>query len=181
MTLSLGRPVPVTLIITLSIVIPALVGFIYTMPKEMDIEGLPFFVPYQPAFHATLNSLTAIILILGYYFIRTKNQKAHMYCMLSAIGLSTLFLTSYVLYHSLAETSTYGGTGMLKNIYFFILISHISLAIVIVPMVLITVSRALRERFDKHKIIARWTLPLWLYVAITGVVVYFMISPYYPY
>ena len=99
--------------------------------------------------------------------------------MLTALILSVLFSISYLTYHSIAESTVYGGVGLMKTIYYIILISHILLAIVIVPLVLITFSRALTQRFDKHRKIARITLPLWLYVTITGVLVYLMISPYY--
>lgn len=99
--------------------------------------------------------------------------------MLSAVGVSVLFLVSYVTYHATTESTIYGGEGTIRYVYLFILLTHIILAIAIVPLVLITLSRALAQKFDKHKKIARWTLPLWLYVTITGVIVYFMISPYY--
>jgi putative membrane protein len=119
------------------------------------------------------------MLIAGVISIKNKNMIAHKRFMTTAILLSILFLVSYVSFHLTSETTTYGGEGISKGIYYFILISHILLSIAIVPLVLITYVRALAERFDKHKKIARVTFPLWLYVTITGVLVYIMISPYY--
>jgi putative membrane protein len=118
-------------------------------------------------------------LITAFIAIRKRNIKLHRNLMLTALGLSLLFLLSYVTYHSLTESTPYGGEGALRTLYFVILISHILLAIAIVPLVLITFVQALAERFDKHKKIARITLPIWLYVTITGVIVYWMIEPYY--
>jgi putative membrane protein len=117
--------------------------------------------------------------MLGVYFIKNKKRQAHKTVMLSAFTLSVLFLLSYVLYHSQAPATHYGGEGIIKIIYFFILITHIILAACIVPLALFTLLRAWRSEFVKHKAIAKWTFPIWLYVTITGVIVYFMISPYY--
>ena len=108
-----------------------------------------------------------------------KKFDLHKKLMLSAVGVSVLFLLSYVTYHATSESTVFGGEGAIRVVYLFILLTHIVLAIAIVPLVLVTLSRALSQKFDKHKKIARWTLPLWLYVTITGVIVYFMIAPYY--
>jgi putative membrane protein len=167
------------LIIVVSILVPALVSalFFIAPPEFQHNIDLSFF----PKFHATLNSLTAICLVTGVFFIKRKNIRYHRAFMLSAFLLSTVFLVSYVTYHSLSESTSYGGEGPLKYIYFFILITHIILAALILPLILFTFSRALNNKIDQHRKLARWTFPLWLYVAVSGVIVYFMISPYYSY
>jgi uncharacterized membrane protein YozB (DUF420 family) len=134
-----------------------------------------------PALNAILNSVSAILLITGYFFIRQKNIKAHRTSMISAFVTSTLFLTSYLIYHFSKELgpTRFLGEGIIRPVYFLILITHTALAIVIVPMVLVTFSRALKKRFDPHRKIARWTLPIWLYVSVTGVIVYLMLYQLY--
>lgn len=139
----------------------------------MNLEQLP-------AVNAALNSLSALFLIAGYIFIRRKNIAAHRFCLLSAFATSTLFLISYLTYHYHAGTTRFAGTGISRPIYFAILTTHTVLAVVIVPLALVTLSRALKGRFDKHRPLARWTLPIWLYVSITGVVVYFMLYKWFP-
>ena len=125
-----------------------------------------------PALNAGLNATSAVFLTLGYRQIRNKNIAAHRACMLTAFAVSTLFLVSYLIYHSRAGSTPFLHQGWIRPVYFTILISHITLAAVILPLAVVTLHRALRERFDKHRRIARWTLPLWLYVSVTGVVVY---------
>ncbi len=134
-----------------------------------------------PALNAILNSVSAILLITGYYFIRQKNIKAHRAVMISAFVTSTLFLTSYLIYHFSKELgpTRFLGEGIIRPIYYFILITHTILAVTIVPMVFVTFSRALGKRIDPHRKIARWTLPLWLYVSVTGVIVYLMLYQLY--
>jgi len=129
-----------------------------------------------------LNSISAILLIAGYFFIRQKNIKAHRALMISAFVTSTLFLISYLTYHFSKELgpTRFQGEGIIRPVYFSILITHTILAIAIVPMVFVTFSRALKKRFDKHRKIARWTLPIWLYVSVTGVIVYLMLYQLYP-
>lgn len=163
------------LIISLSLLIPAVVFILYYGPKLNT--GTDF--SFLPAVNATLNGLTSIMLILGFVAIRKKIYDVHQRFMTFAMVLSVLFLISYILYHSTSEPTTFGGEGAVKYIYYFLLISHIILAVAIVPLVLITYVRALSLRFDKHRVIAKITLPLWLYVSITGFIVYMMISPYY--
>ncbi len=165
-----------TLIIVLSIVIPIVVAVLYLMPKNVEVGERIY---YLPAFNAIVNALTSLILIFAYAAIRKGHRDTHKKLMITALVLSVLFLLSYVTYHALAESTPFGGEGWIRNVYFFVLLSHILLAIVIVPLVLISFSRALSSKFDKHKKIARVTLPLWLYVTLTGVIVYLMISPYY--
>jgi putative membrane protein len=128
-----------------------------------------------PALNAVLNSASALLLAAGWLFIRSGNVAAHRRCMLAALATSTLFLTSYLIYHYHVGSVPFTGQGWTRRLYFTILISHTSLAVTIVPLVLITLYRALRNRFERHKRIARWTLPLWLYVSVTGVIVYGML------
>ena len=128
-----------------------------------------------PAVNASLNATTAVLLVLGYFFIRRKIVARHKQCMLTACGTSALFLASYLYYHFHHGLTRFGGKGFVRALYFVILISHTFLAVVILPLVAITLFWALRGRFDKHVPIARITLPTWLYVSVTGVVVYWML------
>jgi uncharacterized membrane protein YozB (DUF420 family) len=128
-----------------------------------------------PDVNAALNSLSAVFLFAGYRFIRLKNQQAHRRCMLAAFTCSILFLISYLTYHFQVGSVPFKGQGGVRVVYFTILLTHTILAAAIVPLALITLIRALRERFDAHRRIARWTLPIWLYVSITGVIVYWML------
>jgi len=134
----------------------------------MDVQSLP-------AVNATLNSASAVLLALGFFFIRRKNVAAHRACMLAAFSLSVLFLVSYVVYHAQVGSTRFPGRGLIRPIYFTILVSHVVLAGCILPMALVTLSRALRGRIESHRRIARRTLPLWLYVSVTGVVVYWLL------
>jgi len=136
--------------------------------------------PYLPALDATLNAASAAFLVCGYYFIRRKNIPAHKFCMLSALATSAVFLVCYLTYHYFHGVTRFPGRGAVRQFYFALLGSHTVLAAVIVPLVLVTLYRAWRQRFDQHKRLARWTLPLWLYVSITGVVVYWMLYRLYP-
>lgn len=133
-----------------------------------------------PALDATLNAASAVLLTLGYFFIRRKNIPAHKACMLSAFATSTVFLVCYLWYHAHHGVTRFAGRGTARGFYLALLGSHTVLAAVIVPMVLTTLYRAWRRRFELHKRIARWTLPLWLYVSVTGVVVYWMLCHLYP-
>ena len=132
-------------------------------------------VSYLPSVNAVLNSLSALLLLVGYLFIRRGKVWAHRLFMLSALTASTLFLISYLTYHFQVGSVPFRGQGWIRWMYFTILISHTILAAVIVPLVLLTLFRALKGNFERHKRIARWTLPLWLYVSVTGVVVYWML------
>jgi putative membrane protein len=133
-----------------------------------------------PLLDAALNATSAVLLTLGFVFIRRKNIPAHKACMLSAFATSTLFLICYLWYHAHHGVTHFTGQGLARAFYFTLLGSHTVLAAVIVPLVLMTLYRAWRERFQQHRKIARWTLPLWLYVSITGVVVYWMLYRLYP-
>ncbi len=165
------------LVYSVSIIVVLLVAFMLYVPQAITIDGLNVMV--LPKLNAFINSACTVLLTLGFYFIRKKNIAAHRMMMMSAFGLSLLFLLSYVTYHSSAPSTTFGGEGVIRLVYFTILISHIILAAIIVPLALFTLLRAWRSEFPLHKKIARWTLPIWLYVTITGVIVYLMISPYY--
>lgn len=162
------------LIIALSVVIPLAVAALFGI-KIPNVEPLTFL----PPIYAGINGLTAVLLIVALIAIKKKNVSLHEKLIKTSMGLSATFLVMYVAYHMTSDSTPYGGEGALKYLYFFILITHIVLSIVIIPFVLITFSRALSKQFDLHKKIARFAFPLWLYVAITGVVVYLMISPYY--
>ena len=133
-----------------------------------------------PTVNAALNGTCALLLAVGYLFIRRRKVAAHRACMISAFVTSTLFLISYLTYHYHVGSRPFGGLGAIRTLYFTILISHTILAAAIVPLVLITLYRGLKGRFDRHVAIARWTLPLWLYVSVTGVIVYWMLYHLYP-
>ena len=133
----------------------------------------------HPALNAALNGAAAVLLTAGYSFIRRRNIKAHRACMVTAFLTSTAFLISYAIYHARVGSVPFQGHGWIRPVYFFILTTHIVLAAAIVPLALVTLSRALREQFDRHRRIARWTLPIWLYVSVTGVVVYFLLYHLY--
>jgi putative membrane protein len=133
-----------------------------------------------PALNASLNGVATIFLTLGYIFVRRQKLEAHRKCMIAAFTTSILFLTSYVIYHYNAGSVPFTGQGWIRWVYFPILITHILLAMVIVPLVLMTLVRAFKERFESHKKIARWTWPIWMYVSITGVIIYVMLYHLYP-
>lgn len=165
-----------TWIIILSVIIPIVVVILFGV-KIPNVEPLSFL----PPIYASINGLTAVLLIAAVIAIKKGNRKLHENIMKVCILCSVLFLGMYVAYHMTSNSTSYGGEGILKTIYFVILISHIVLSVVIIPIVLVTYVRALLGKYDLHKKIARYAFPLWLYVAVTGVVVYLMISPYYVY
>ena len=163
-------------IILLSIVIPLVVAglFVVEIPNATPL-------PFLPPIYASINGITAILLVFAVIAVKNGKLKLHEYLMKCAIGCSLLFLLMYIAYHMTTPSTKFGGEGSIRYIYFFILLTHILLSIAIIPLVLITYVRALAKRFDRHKKIAKITFPLWLYVAVTGVIVYLMISPYYIY
>jgi len=128
-----------------------------------------------PALNATLNLISTVLLITGWVLIKQGKRQQHRFCMIAALIVSALFLTSYLIYHSQVGSVPFKGTGWIRTVYFAVLIPHIILAAAIVPPVLITASRGLTAKYDKHRRIARWTLPIWLYVSVTGVIVYWML------
>ena len=165
-------------IVILSILIPVAVAILLSIRlKDFGIETAP--MHFLPPIYAAINGITAIILIAAVIAIKNKKRQLHENLMKSAIVLSVAFLLLYILYHLTTESTKYGGTGIIRTIYFILLISHISLSVITIPMVLVSYVRALAEKFDKHKQLTRYTFPIWLYVAISGVVVFLMISPYY--
>ena len=128
-----------------------------------------------PAVNATLNSIAAVLLVCGYVLIRSGRVAQHRVCMLAAFATSTLFLVSYLVYHAQVGSYPFTGQGPVRIVYFTLLISHVSLAVLILPLALVTLRRGLRRDDTRHVAIARWTLPIWLYVSVTGVVVYWML------
>lgn len=179
-------------IILVSIVIPVAVAILFSVKlKDFGIEVEP--LSFLPPIYASINALTALLLIMGVMAIKNGNQKVHERFMTAAIACSVVFLVMYVAYHMTADSTVFGdvdgnkaldatektNAGSMRYVYLFILLTHILLSIIIIPLVLISYVRALASRFDKHRKIAKITFPLWLYVAVTGVVVYLMISPYY--
>ncbi|GGB10124.1 DUF420 domain-containing protein [Puia dinghuensis] len=178
-------------IIIVSIAIPAAVAFLIMGPQAKIDLG--FNTRSLPLFHAILNSTTAILLLASLYFIKNKQVTAHRRANWTAVILSSIFLVSYVIYHATNPSTRFGDlnhdgllsdaekaqAGPLRYVYYVVLSSHIILSAVIIPFVLFTMQRAYQQKFDKHRRLARITWPLWFYVAVTGVVVYIMISPYY--
>lgn len=165
-------------IIALSVIIPVAVAVLFKIKlKDLGFNVSP--LPILPPIYATINGITAVLLITAVIAIKNGNRKRHELLMKTAIACSLVFLILYIAYHMTTDSTPYGGAGFDKFVYFFILISHIILSIATIPLVLITYVRALAEKFDKHKKIAKITFPIWLYVAVTGVIVYVMISPYY--
>ena len=165
-------------IVALSIIIPLAVAGLFGINLRklgFDVEPLRFL----PPIYATINGLTAVVLIIAVTAIKNNKRKLHENLMKTAIALSVSFLLMYIAYHMTSDSTKFGGEGAIKYIYYFILITHIVLSIAVIPFVLITYVRAITNNFERHKKIARITFPLWLYVAITGVVVFVMISPYY--
>ncbi|MDT0689307.1 DUF420 domain-containing protein [Salegentibacter sp. F188] len=176
-TLSRQDKVAVPIIITLSIVVPLLVLVLMLLPERYNFLGVQ--AGSFPLFHAVLNGSTAVLLMLGYFFISIREYKLHRNVMIIAFFLSAIFLVSYVLSKISNDPVPYGGDGFLRNLYFFILISHIILSAIIVPLVLFTMYRGLTGEYEKHAKVARWTFPIWFYVAVTGVLVYVFMLPYY--
>ncbi len=165
-------------IVALSIIIPLAVAALFGVNlRELGFDVKP--LTFLPPIYATINGATAIVLVVAFRAIKNKNIKLHERLMKLAISLSVAFLLMYIAYHMTSDSTKFGGEGTIKYVYYFVLLTHIVLSVVVIPFVLITYVRAITQNFERHKKIARITFPLWLYVAITGVVVYIMISPYY--
>lgn len=167
-----------TWIVILSIVIPVVVAVLFRVKLSdfgLDVQPLTFL----PPIYATINGLTAILLVIAVWAIKNGKLVLHETLMTTSVGCSAIFLVMYVAYHMTSDSTSYGGEGFMRYVYFFILITHILLSIIIIPFVLITYVRAITNNFERHKKIAKITFPLWLYVAVTGVIVFVMISPYY--
>ncbi len=158
----------------LSIAIPVVVAILFLI-KIPNVEPLTFLPPV----YAFINAITAIFLTIAYIAIKRKKIILHERLMKISIGLSVIFLVMYVAYHMTSDPTPYGGEGIIRSVYYFILISHVILSIGIIPLVLVTYVRAISKLFVDHKKIAKYTFPIWMYIAVTGVIVYLMISPYY--
>lgn len=158
----------------LSIAIPVVVAILFLI-KIPNVEPLTFLPPV----YAFINAITAVFLTIAYIAIKRKKIILHERLMKISIGLSVIFLVMYVAYHMTSDPTPYGGEGIIKTVYYFILVSHVILSIGIIPLVLVTYVRAISKLFADHKKIARYTFPIWMYIAVTGVIVYLMISPYY--
>ena len=185
------------LIWVVSVLVPIVVALLLFMKWDYDqlvfdmripnsdpiilLENLPIAKPltFLPPIYATINGLTAILLVLAVYYIKNGKRKIHESLIKVCIALSLSFLVMYIAYHLTTDPTSFGGSGLISYLYFFILITHILLSVVVIPLVLISYSRAIKSKFILHKKIAKITFPIWLYVATTGVVVYLMISPYY--
>ncbi|WP_396172258.1 DUF420 domain-containing protein [Flavobacterium sp.] len=166
------------LIIVLSVAIPMVVAILFSFKlKDFGINVEP--LSFLPPIYAAINGFTAVLLVAGVLAIKNGKRRLHEIFMQTAIACSVIFLVMYVAYHMTSDSTPFGGVGAIRYVYFFILISHILLSIAVIPLVLFTYVKALAERFDKHKKLAKITFPIWLYVAVTGVVVYVMIAPYY--
>lgn len=166
------------IIIALSIVIPIAVAALFGINlRKLGFNVAP--LTFLPPIYATINGVTAVLLIAAVIAIKKGNQKLHEQLNTTAIVCSLLFLVMYIAYHMTSDSTSFGGEGLIKYVYYFILITHVVLSIIVIPFVLITYMRAQLGKFPEHKKIAKKTFPLWLYVAVTGVIVYLMISPYY--
>ena len=159
----------------ISVAIPVVVAILFGVRVDYD---LPVFLP---PIYATINGITALLLVLALIAIKSKKIQLHQRLMQSCIVLSLVFLVMYIAYHMTTDPTPFGGAGYVKMLYFFILISHIILSIALIPLVLISYVRAFQKEFPEHKKISKITFPIWLYVTVTGVIVYLMISPYYIY
>ena len=167
----------IPVIVTLSLVVPLVVLLLMNLNVRYNLLGLE--VGTFPFFHAVINACTALLLLAGYFLIKIGDMKWHRNVMITAFALSCVFLVSYVISKISNDPVPYGGEGILRPIYFFILISHIVLSGIIVPLVLFTMYRGLNKQYIKHKKVARWTFPIWFYVSVTGVLVYIFMLPYY--
>ena len=161
------------IIIILSVLIPLAIAILF----RVEIKGHD--LTFLPPIYATINGVTAILLVIAIICIKNGKRRSHELIMKTCMGLSTLFLMMYLAYHMTSTSTPFGGTGMIRNLYFVVLISHILLSVCVIPLVLFTYLRAWRGDFAAHRKLAKIAFPLWLYVAVSGVVVYLMISPYY--
>jgi putative membrane protein len=165
------------IIITISILVPLVVVLLMLMPERYNFLGID--AGLLPLFHAVLNGMTAVLLASGYILIQKQNRTAHRWVMTTAFVLSAVFLVSYVISKISNEPVAYPSDAPLRYLYLFILVSHIVLSGIILPLVLYTMYFAWNKKFEKHKQIAQWTFPIWMYIAVTGVLVYVFMQPYY--
>ncbi len=171
-----GRNVTIGIIVV-SVLVPLLVAVLIFLPKSNQEAGS--WITALPKLNAFINSLTSLLLLAGLYFVKKGKIEWHRRAMISAFSLGTLFLISYVTYHSQAESTTFGGEGPIRRIYYSLLISHIILAAIVVPFVLLALYYGLSDKVEKHRKVVKYAFPIWLYVSISGVLVYLLISPYY--
>ena len=169
----------VPLIIALSVIVPIAVALLMLFPDVFHIESTTIDFSSLPFFHAILNGSTAVLLFTGFILIKNKKANFHKAAMLSAFVLSAVFLVSYVISKLTNNPVPFGGEGMIRYVYFFILISHILLSVLVLPLAMFSIYRGMTGEISKHKSIVRYTFPIWMYVAITGVLVYIFMSPYY--
>lgn len=169
------------LVWTVSGVVLALVILLQTKAISLSPspENLPMWVQFLPKLNASINAVCTILLIVSFYFIKRKNIKMHKRLNISAFFLSCLFMVSYLIFHSTGHETKFGGTGAIRYVYFFILITHIILAAIVLPLILFSFYRGMKMQVEKHRKLVRWSFPIWLYVTVSGVLVYLMISPYY--
>ena len=160
----------------LALTIPIAVAILLGIRQKVDLGN---WTTYLPHINGIINSLTSILLLMGLYFIKQKNVEAHKRTMLTAFTLGSLFLVSYVLYHLTNESTSFGGQGWIRPVYYFLLVSHIVLSVVVVWFVLRAVYFALSGQITRHKQTVKYAFPIWLYVSVTGVIVYLLIRPYY--
>lgn len=159
-------------------IMTAIVLLLIVLMRRVKIDtGIDF--TFLPAVYSTLNALVAIVLCFAIYFVKQKKIELHRRCINLAVVLSALFLLGYVIYHFTTEETRFGGEGSIRYVYFFLLITHVVLAAVIFPFIMFTYIRAYTAQIDKHRKMARWVFPLWLYVALTGPILFLMLSPYY--
>lgn len=165
------------IIIGLTIIINVTIALLFFLPKQD--RDIPFDVSLLPRLNAVFNSFTFIFLLAALFFILRKNVTMHRNFIFAAFTTTALFLITYLTYHYLAPSTSYGGEGILKSVYYFVLLTHISLAPIVVALALFSLVWGLTGKISKHRKIARWTMPIWLYVSFTGILVYLLISPYY--
>lgn len=170
------RLVGVVSIIVLLAVILLQANVVNLFPNH---DVLPKWVQFLPTLNAIINGTCTILLLISYYFIRRKNIRMHKTLNITTFILSCLFMVSYLIFHSAGMETKFGGQGTIRYVYFFILITHIILAAIVLPLVLLSFYRGMMMQVEKHKKLVRWSFPIWLYVTISGVLVYLMISPYY--
>jgi len=167
------------LIWVLSVIAVIIILGINYVPRKLGVQDLGFDLSILPLLNAILNAVAFILLLLSFIMIKRKNITAHRRLIYVAFGFTFVFLISYLTYHAFTGSTSYGGDGILKYVYYFILITHIVLATALLPLSLTTLAHGLNRKDEKHRKIGRWTMPIWLYVSATGVLVYLLISPYY--
>jgi putative membrane protein len=175
--ITLGKKLDKWAIGVSAFVLIAVVALRY-MP-QIGTDAFPFDIHLLPALHAVLNSLAAVSLLAALWFVKQKNIVMHQRMIYTAMTLSALFLVSYVVYHAVTEPTKFGGEGVIKIVYLLLLVSHVILAALILPFILFTFIRGYTKQIPAHKRLARWTFPIWLYVALTGPICYLMLMPYY--